>query len=77
MMTRDNPYAPYDANYRRMLQSDITSAARALELDKKSYQEIREIMHQHRQFDAFASKVIIEACWRELDARWTLRGTED
>jgi hypothetical protein len=59
--------------FRPMNPSDIRSAARGLELHAKTDDELRELIKQHSEIDMFASKVIQEACERELDARWERR----
>jgi hypothetical protein len=60
----------YPRDFRPMTISDILSATRGLELHAKTDDEIRELIKQHGEIDMFASKVIQEACERELDARW-------
>lgn len=60
----------YGRTYRAMLPSDILSAARGLEMEKKSTPYLYELIDVHSSIDAFASAVIVEAAHRELDRRW-------
>jgi hypothetical protein len=63
----------YRRDFRPMTSDDILSATRGLELHRKTDDEIRELIRAHSEIDKFASKVIQEACGRELDARWVRR----
>jgi hypothetical protein len=60
----------YHRDFRPMTISDILSAARGLELNAKTDDELRELIREHSEIDVFASRVIQEACERELDRRW-------
>lgn len=60
----------YRRDYRPMSTEDILSARRGLELHLKTEDELRALIEAHREIDMFASKVIQEACERELDGRW-------
>lgn len=63
----------YGRDFRPIMTSDITSAARGLELHTKTDDEIHALIREHGAIDMFASKVIQEACERELDNRWMKR----
>jgi hypothetical protein len=61
-------------DFRPMTPSDIVSAARGLELHTKTNAEIDQLIAHHSEIDMFASKVIQEACEREMDRRWVKAG---
>ncbi len=65
-----NPFDLHTKTFRKMNADDIVSARRGLQMQNQSHEALGRLIDKHKEIDAFASKVIVEAAHRELDDRW-------